>query len=212
MVVIPNGYDLSVFEPNVSARDNLRSELGLLTEPTIGFVARFNPLKDHDNLLNALALLSARQACPRCLLVGTGMDESNAWLTGRIAELGLSDRIVLLGRRDDIPSVMNALDLHVMSSSSEAFPNVLAEAMACGTPCVSTDVGDAALIVGETGWIVPPETPEALADAIEGALRERQEHPEAWRARCAAARQRVVDEFSIDRMVQRYRDIWASAL
>lgn len=207
MEVVPNGYDLAVFSPNPAAGLAVRQSLGKGNEErVIGFVARFDPQKDHDNLLLALRRLADRGLCPLCLLVGTEMDEHNAVLLERLRDLRLLDRVRLLGRRNDIPAVMNAMDLHVMSSSSEAFPNVLAEAMACGTPCVSTDVGDAALIVGDTGWIVPPSDPDALADAIEQALQER-EHPE-WQARKHAARQRVQSRFSIERMVDNYRAIW----
>lgn len=207
MVVIPNGYDLAEFHPDSRMGASLRKSLGIAPKtPVLGLVARFDPLKDHDNLLQALALLRDRGLAPACLLVGTGMDEANAMLVAQIAALGLSDQVQLLGQRDDIPAVMNALDLHVLASSSEAFPNVLAEAMACGTPCVTTDVGDAALIVGETGWTVPPRDPEALADAIATALAEAR-GPQ-WQARQTAARARVADNFSIEQMVARYREVW----
>lgn len=206
--VIPNGYDLTVFHPNPEAGQRMRRELALApATPVIGFVARFDPQKDHDNLLRALAVLQAQGDCPHCLLVGTGLEAGNTALTERIAALGLEGRVHLLGRRDDIPAVMNALDLHVMSSAfGEAFPNVLAEAMACGTPCVSTDVGDAAAIVGDTGRIVPPRDPDALARAIADLLAER-DRP-AWNDRREGARRHVADNYSIERMVESYRSAW----
>ena len=208
MVVVPNGYDLSVFLPDPAAGATVRAELGLdPATPLIGFVARFDPQKDHANLLQALAVLKARDVRPTCLLIGTGLDAKNAALGAMIAELGLADQIRLLGRRSDIPAVMNALDLHVMSSAfGEAFPNVLAEAMACGTPCVSTDVGDAAAILGEAGRIVPVRDPQALAEAIAGMLVLR-DGPN-WSDRREAARRHVAENFSISRMVESYRGVW----
>lgn len=210
MIVIPNGYDLAVFARDAASGLAFRLECGLpVQSPLIGFVARFNPEKDHANLLEALSLLEKRHACPNCLLVGTNMDEHNEKLIRLIERLGLQQQVFLRGRRDDIPSLMNALDVHVMSSSSEGFPNVIAEAMACGVPCVATDVGDAAEIVGGTGWIVPPRNPEALANAIEQALRERKRP--GWESRCDDARLRVEMHFSIDRMVEDYHFAWFGA-
>lgn len=207
MVFVPNGYDLGTFLPDAPSGASIRSEFGLGSAPIIGFVARYDPQKDHDNLLQALKLLRSVDLRPTCLLVGTGVDYDNAALVDRIAELGLSGQVWLLGRRDEMPSVMNALDLHVMSSAfGEAFPNVLAEAMACGTPCVATDVGDAASIVGDTGWIVPPRDPQALADAISRALSEL-DGPD-WVARRQAARRRIENKFSIAKMVENYRAVW----
>lgn len=207
MRVIPNGYDLSVFRPDPVAGQQLRKELSLSqTDRVIGFVARFDPLKDHDTLLRALAILSGQGTCPQCLLVGTGLDAGNAVLVDRISSLGLDGHVQLLGRRSDIPAVMNALDLHVMSSVGEAFPNVLAEAMACGTPCVSTDVGDASAIVGPTGRIVPTQNPEALAQAI-GAMLSERDDPK-WSACRDSTRWRVVENFSIGKMIDSYRKIW----
>ncbi len=155
--VIPNGYDVSFFRPLAQAGQQLRESLGLAANrPVIGLVARFDPQKDHPNLIAALKRVRFAGWEFETVLVGTDVVAENAILTDLINEARLQESVHLLGRRDDIPALMNVLDLHVLSSSyGEAFPNVLAEAMACGTPCVTTDVGDAALIVAETGWVVP---------------------------------------------------------
>ena len=167
-VVISNGYDLTRFTPDVDARQRLRTAWGIDDGmPLIGMVARLDPQKDHATLIAALARLAQAGTAFRCVLVGGGVDAGNAALREAIGTAGLHAFVRLLGRRDDIPAVMNALDLHVLSSRGEAFPNVLAEAMACGTPGVTTDVGDAALIVGDTGWVVPPRDTDALARALE---------------------------------------------
>ncbi|MCG2606502.1 MAG: glycosyltransferase, partial [Achromobacter sp.] len=121
-------------------------------------------------------------------------------------EVDLRERLVLAGPSDDVPAVMNGLDLHVLSSCAEGFPNVVAEAMACGAYCVATDVGDAAYIIGDTGVVVPPEQPEALARGIESALRE-----VALRGRSRAGeagRARVLENFDLARMVQSYAAVW----
>jgi glycosyltransferase involved in cell wall biosynthesis len=212
MAIIPNGYDLSVFRPDAEAGQRLRYDLAIdPAEHLIGFVARYDPQKDHETLFGALSLLNNTGDCPKCLLVGTGMEVSNASLVKRVSDLKLDDRVILLGRRTDIPAIMNALDLHVMSSAfGEAFPNVLAEAMACGTPCVSTDVGDVAAILGGTGLIVPRRAPDALAAAISELLAEAL--GSGWQHRKEAARNHILSNFSIQRMIKSYKDVWFEGL
>lgn len=211
-VVIPNGYDLTRFAPDVAARRRLRAEWAVDgSMPLLGMVARFDPQKDHATLVDALARLVRAGSRFACVLAGTGVDAGNAALREAIAAAGLETSVRLVGRRDDVPAVMAALDVHVLSSSfGEAFPNVLAEAMACGTPCVTTAVGDAALIVGDTGWVVPPRDPDALADALQQAIEAMQDTP-AWQARQARCRQRIAEHFAIEAMVQRYRQVWEDA-
>jgi len=209
LVVISNGYDLSRYSPDSGSGMRMRAQWGLTGEaPVIGCVARWDPLKDHANLLRAVAALvrDGRDAGLRCVLIGRGMTAENPELEALIDRLGLRDRLVLAGPSDDVPAAMNGLDLHVLSSCAEGFPNVVAEAMACGVYCVVTDVGDAAYIVGETGVVVPPEQAEALARGIETGLRE-----VAARGRERAGgpgRARVLEHFDLARMVQGYIAVW----
>lgn len=205
LLVIPNGYDVRRFCSDTEARDRLRADWAMNEMVVVGMVGRFDPLKDHENLLNALSFVKQTGRRFRCVLVGRGCEASNQELSEWITKYSLNEEMILLGQRTDIPAVMNALDVHVLSSRTEAFPNVLAEAMACGTPCVTTDVGDAALIVGETGWVVPPSDSGALAKAIQEALDE----PLTERqTRGQAARERIVANFSLERMVEAYHKVW----
>lgn len=211
MSVIVNGCDTKRFQPSSGLRDHKRCSANIQRkERVIGFIARFNPQKDHRNLLTAVAQLRQRGKKVRALLIGPGLSSDNDELGRIISEHDVSGEVKLLGAQDDVPGWMNALDLHVMSSSfGEACPLVLAEAMACGTPCVSTDVGDASLIVGDTGWIVAPRDPAALADAIEAALTE-MEDVDGWKARQAAARARIEERFSLPAMVAAYHAVWSA--
>ena len=209
MRFIPNGYDLSDFQPELDLQSEMKASL-LPNKciPLIGTVGRFDPQKDHANLLDALVILRDRGIAFRCVLVGTGLDSSNSQILGWITQRGLVDHVLLLGRRNDIPNIMNALDLHVLPSAfGEAFPNAVAEAMACGTPCVVTDVGDAAYIVGDTGWVVPPREPTALATAIAMGLEEMSDPVDA-RYRSFRARCRIEDNFDIERMITSYSSVW----
>jgi len=209
MVIIGNGYDLDHFIPNTADRDQLRAEWGIAESiPVLGMVGRFDPQKDHKNLIDALALLKRSGLDFRCALVGKDISVNNHELSTWINDQNLKNQLLLLEQRNDIPAVMNALDIHVLSSLGEAFPNVIAEAMASGTPCVTTDVGDAALIVDDTGWVVPPKDSQALAQAISTAIEERQKNPEVWRMRKQAARNRIVENFSIEKMIASYHDVW----
>ncbi|MCK0743644.1 glycosyltransferase family 4 protein [Chromohalobacter nigrandesensis] len=211
-VVVPNGYNLSLLTPDTEARARVRAEWGIDDDmPLFGMVARFDPQKDHANLIAGLAQLKGLGWDFRCALIGAGLDADNDELIRLLEDHGVRDRVLLVGRRSDIPAVMNALDVHVLSSRfGEAFPNVLSEAMACGTPCVSTDVGDAAFIVGDTGWIVPPNDSRLLADQLAMVL---SEHADAatWQVRKQRAHQRVVDSFSVQRMIDGYSASWHQA-
>lgn len=210
--VLPNGYDTDAFHPDAEARACLREQWQVAAgTPVIGLVGRLHPSKDHRNLLKALVLVRNSRPDVRCVLAGSGCSPTDPGLAEMIDELGLRGAVIPLGQRNDVPSVMNALDVHVLSSNGEAFPNVVAEAMACGTPCVVTDVGDAGLIVGSTGMTVPPRDAKALAAAIGAMLDERERDPQRWKSRRETTRGRIVDNFSLSRMADDYRRLWTAA-
>jgi glycosyltransferase involved in cell wall biosynthesis len=206
-VVIPNGFDLSRFAIDDSARQRVRREWGVgESEVLLGCVARWDLQKDHANLLHALAVLSSKHPNFRCVLVGAQMSVENRELAALVRGLPIADRLILAGSREDIPAVMNSLDLHVLPSAGEAFPNVVAEAMACGTPCVVTDVGDAALVVGDAGWVVPPRDSSALAKAMDAGISSiAVEGRGSLGERC---RRRIAENFSLEKTVAAYESVW----
>jgi len=210
--VISNGYDLALFDHKSQFREKTRNELSTSKNKVLlGMVGRYDPQKDHSNLISALGIVRKKGVEFKVLLIGKQLDDTNNQLLEQIKSESLSDSVHFLGQRKDIPCVMNALDIHVLSSSfGEAFPNVLAEAMASGTPCVTTDVGDAALIVGGAGWVVPPRDPQALANSIMEAIKEKQENHPAWSERQKACRARIVENFSIEKMIKGYHQVWTS--
>ena len=195
MIVIPNGIDTERFRPDRNSGLELRSEWGVREkELLVGVVARLDPMKDHPTFLKAASLLAEERADVRFVCVGDGPDDCQRELRGLGRQLGLTDKINWAAGRDDMPAVYNALDILVSSSSfGEGFSNVIGEAMACSVPCVVTDVGDSALIVGDNGDVVPPADVEAMKAAISKV---------ADRIRAAdysreCNRQRIVDRFSV---------------
>lgn len=210
VMIIPNGYSMPAVKSG--DREALRNSWGADSRVCVlGVVGRWHPLKDHKNFLCALSILRKRIPDVMAVLVGPGLDERNEELGRLIAEFGVGRYVKLLGPREDVFSCMSAFDVSVLSSSSEAFPNVLAEAMACGTPCVTTDVGDARLIVGDTGWVTPPRDPKKLSSAMEMAIESRQDS-HSWQERKMGCRDRVSRNFSLASMRARYFRAWMSVL
>jgi glycosyltransferase involved in cell wall biosynthesis len=207
MEIIPNGFDLHGFRPDSAARLSLRNELRIAEDALIiGMAARFHPLKDHHNFIQAAARLHAVLPEVHFVLCGSGVDSKNPRLARWVTAARLDAHCHLLGARRDMPRLFAAIDIATSSSKSEAFPSVVGEAMACGTPCVVTDVGDSALIVGDSGRVVPPRDPVALA----AAWRELIEAGSGVR-RCLGldARRRVEQHFALPQVVQRYESIYA---
>tara|TARA_B100001093_G_scaffold22981_1_gene20384 strand:- start:2053 stop:3177 length:1125 start_codon:yes stop_codon:yes gene_type:complete len=209
--VIQNGYDIKRFYRNTNLGNNFRNELKISDDTfVIGHVGSYDPLKDQNTLIEALDILNKQNFKFNAVLVGKNLDNNNNDLVTKIEEKELSDRIHLLGLRNDIPAVMNGIDLFILSSISEAFPNVLNEAMACGTPCITTDVGDASLIVKNTGWIVPPKNPKLIVDAVIDAEDEFRSRTISWLKRKDDCHERINKNFSLKKMTRKYKELWSS--
>ena len=190
---------------------NFRNELKISDDTfVIGHVGSYDPLKDQITLIEAFDILNKQNFKFIAVLVGKNLDNDNNDLVTKIEEKGLSSSIHLLGMRNDIPAVMNGIDLFILSSISEAFPNVLNESMACGTPCITTDVGDASLIVKNTGWIVPPKNPKLIVDAVIEAEDELRSRNISWQKRQDDCHERIIENFSLKKMIQKYKELWRS--
>lgn len=194
-VMIQNGHDLSRYKPDPSAR----ARLNLPPGPVIGHVARWDWTKDHATFLAALANVPLAQA----VLIGQGMSHDNADLVALVRAHGVESRVHLLGLRTDVPDLMPGFDVFCLSSRNESLPGVICEAMACGVPCVATDVGDVAEVVGDTGRIVPPENPAALASALRALLADPNRITLG-----RAARARISTRPDRPAMAQAYRDLY----
>ena len=206
-IVIPNGIDCAQFIPGRAAGRTTRRQLGIPDNRfLIGMAARDHPVKGHITLIEAAAKLVASKVEVHALLVGRGVDDRRGKIETLVRENGLEDRVTLLGQRNDLPTLMRSLDLYVSASLwSEAFPLVVAEAMASGIPVVATDLGDCREIVGSTGEIVKPGNANMLADAIRHFA---ERSPEERFSQGEAARQRIVTNYALTDIVERYQALY----
>ena len=209
-VVIPNGFDTERFRPDPAAAVDIRQELGLAPDAfVVGMVARFDPKKDHETFLRAAALQAEHHPHTRFVLVGPGLAAEGGALAARVRASGLQGKVLLLEERADIPRVLQAFDVATLSSAfGEGFPNCVGEAMSCGIPCVVTDVGDSALIVGETGQVVPPADPAALAAAWAALAAA---GPAERKTLGEAARKRIIGRYALPAIVRQYEDLYTTA-
>lgn len=202
--VIPNGFDTQRFHPDSSVRVSLRKEWHVPEDAVVvALVARVDPMKDHDTFLNAAQEVSKARQNVCFLLVG----KDTQTLAPAVAAKGLTDQVRLLGYRRDVECLLPVVDVLCLSSAfGEGFPNVLGEAMACEIPCVSTDVGDARNIIGDTGLVVPVRDPASLAHAIIDLI---DRGPAAREHLGRAARARIETEYSLARIVDRYTALYS---
>jgi len=208
--VIPNGYDVNLYQPDLAAKKKIYQELELsMTSCLIGYVGRYHPQKCHLAFLAAVEKNLEENQDYQVLLCGKHVDNHNKDLMRFIKSSKYASRYHLLGLRSDIPTIMAALDLLVLASSYEGFPNVLCEAMASGVPCVTTDVGDARLIVGKLGICVKTNDPQTLSTAIGKMLSTDANEMIALKQAC---RDSIVERFSIAAIVEQYEKFYNDVL
>jgi glycosyltransferase involved in cell wall biosynthesis len=208
METIPNGFDVQKYAPDESERRRILLELNLPSNVIlIGLVARWDPMKDQTTFLKAASVVARRNDTVHFVMVGLGMEESNESIACHTTRGVLRDRVHLLGMRKDISGITAALDIACSSSAyGEGCPNSIGEAMACGVPCVVTDVGDSARIVGDTGRVVPPQDPAALVNAWSDLIALGRE---GRRRLGMAGRRRIEEHFEISRIVAAYERLYA---
>ncbi len=205
--IIQNGFDIGKFQPNKNAKLLISEELKIRVDSIlIGMIARFDPMKDHKNFLKAFSLIAKKYDNVYGILAGDGTDNKNPELNNIINELNIEDKIYMLGRRDDVNLLLSGIDILSSSSYGEGFSNSIGEAMACEIPCVVTDVGDSALIVGETGVVVPPKDHKALAEGLLKMI----ELGENRKNLGLMARKRIIDNWPIDKIVKKYEYLYES--
>jgi len=209
-IVIPNGIDCDIFQPRREGGMAVRREWAVPENAIVlGFVGRPDPMKDPGNFLHAGAILHRRHKNLCLAMIGNSEDDSRTELVNLARSLGIDGICVWSGSREDMASVYSALDVLISSSAfGEGFPNVVGEAMACGTPCAATDVGDSARVLGEIGVSVPPKNPLALADAVDKILSGLKGETDI-RER---SRRRIVDKFSREKMVAKTTEILLNIL
>ncbi|MFN7930696.1 MAG: glycosyltransferase [Blastocatellia bacterium] len=201
--VIPNGFDLTKFHPDPLARIAIRQELQIPeAAPLIGLTARFHPKKDHRTFIEAAGLLHRVNPSVYFVLCGHGINQENQELLGWVNDAGISQNCRLLGVREDMARLTAALDIAASTSAyGEGFPIVLGEAMACGVPCVVTNVGDSPHLVGATGIVIAPNNPVELVQAWQHFL---QLDPQTKLRLAREARCRIADNFSLPVIVGKY--------
>lgn len=210
MIVVPNGFDFSAFDEASNSRNAIRAGLGLSEDSVVvGSLGRYNPVKDHRCLILAVSQLMPVYPQLRVMLVGRGLDSKNLELRELIAASGFADRFLLLGERQDAPNCLAAMDVFCLHSRTEGFPNVLAEAMAVGLPCVATDVGDAKAILGGGGRVVPSGNPPMLAEGLAQLLAMSRE---LLREMGMKGKVRVVAEYSMNRSCDKFEAVYSRLL
>lgn len=204
-LLIENGVSLKTFYPNNKLRNDLRNKYKITDDCLfLSNVARYHPIKDHNNLFKSLQILDEIGINFKCMLIGKDISYLNKILKYQIYSLGLERKIIIYGQSSQIEKLMNAFDINILASKKESFPLTLLESMACGVPCISTNVGDAKYIIGKAGWLVNAGEPKAIANCIMKIIKDKK----TLRKKSIMARKRVENKFCIENMKFKYNKIY----
>lgn len=206
---IPNGFDLERLRPNARIRAEVRTAWQISDDAqVIGMVARFDPMKDHFGLIAVLARLIGCGKNVVLVFAGKGC-EAQGCLADEVSRLGLDGQVRLLGEVSRVEEILPGFDVFALASFTEGFPNVVGEAMACGVPAVTTDVGDCREIIGETGRVVPIGDREAFSKALIEIL---DTDGDARSRLSLAARERIKTHYSLSAIVGLYEEFYGELL
>jgi glycosyltransferase involved in cell wall biosynthesis len=206
---IPNGFDMKTWKSSKNTRKAIRSDLEINSNTfVIGYIGRFHKMKNIPMLFKVMNEVLKSNENILFLIAGIKTIKDNQSLFDLYKKLP-PNKVKYLGIRRDIPNIMNCIDLLCLTSSwGEGFPNVIGEAMSSGVPCISSDVGDSAIVIGETGWVIPPDNAQALQSAINLAIGESKD---LYQDRSSAATKRVLDNYQLKTVVQKYIEIYSNA-
>jgi len=205
-ITIPNGIDLNKFKRSSQKRSFFRNKLNIKSNETLyGTVARFHPIKDHITLIKSISRLKKAGYKFKYLLVGDNINNKNKLLNELIKKYRLEENMILLEKEENISLVMNALDLHVLSSKSEALPMVILEAMGCGTPCLSTNVGDVKKLIFDNNLIVETSNQSSLFSA----MKIFSDYNSKYKNQISiSVENQIKENYSLEKMTQKYLNLY----
>lgn len=210
--VIDNGFNLTDIKSDSNLRKKFRNKFNISeNEFLFGMVARWDPQKDFNNLINSIELFYSKNTnCnARFFLAGPNIENNNLKLT-KLIKPSIQEKIILLGNLNNVTVFMNGIDCHILSSAgNEGFPNVIGEAMACGLPCISTNVGDVSKLIFDSNWIVPTKSPNELSDKMCEIYNIFQQNFNEFKKIKLHNREHIAKNFDISKTIKLYHECWS---